>query len=36
MNSVRAANLVPAATTGKGAGKRVPGASGAWPWTRSG
>ena len=31
--SVRAANHVPAATTGKDAAKRVPG-SGAWPWTR--
>ncbi|GAA4610250.1 hypothetical protein BJY16_007750 [Actinoplanes octamycinicus] len=31
--SIRAANHVPAATTGKDAGKRVPAASVAWPWT---
>jgi hypothetical protein len=31
--SIRAANHMPAATTGKDAGKKAPGVSGAWPWT---
>ncbi len=31
--SIRAANHVSAATTGKDAGKKVPGVSGARPWT---